>query len=533
MTENAGKLTVNERRTGIKTEMKRRLYESKVYLVGAGPGDAGLLTVKGRELLNEADTVIYDALAGDGILGWIPENAEQIYVGKRSGFHSSTQEEINRILVEEGKKGRLVVRLKGGDPFIFGRGGEEAQALFENHIPFEVVPGVTSAAAVPAYCGIPVTHRGKASSFHVITGHSEAGKDASIQYKALAEAGGTLIFLMGVAASEEICGGLIRAGLSENTPAAFLQEGTTAAQKKVISTVKRLPEDGRNAGIKPPAIMVIGEVCCLSSICSWAESRALAGRKVLVTRPERRASGLTGRLQAAGAEVVELPSVKTELPEDLSGIYRALDTLGRYGWLVFTSPSGAELFFEVMAERKTDIRSLAGIKIAVIGRATGEILTGRGIYPDYMPERYYAKELGEGLAARAAGERILILRAEQGSAELIRPLREAGVSYDDTVLYKTVVPGGNAQAARVRQKLADRGFDYVTFTSGSTVRGFMEILRPEKDWLSGFKAVCIGEETEKAAAACGMDCITAEIPTMDSMTDSMKKDAGQTPEKVC
>lgn len=507
--------------------MKKRLYDNKVYLVGAGPGDAGLLTVRGRELLKEADTVIYDALAGDGILGWIPEEAEQIYVGKRSGCHSSTQEEINKILVEEGKKGRLIVRLKGGDPFVFGRGGEEVQALLDNQIPFEVVPGITSAVAVPAYCGIPVTHRGKASSFHVITGHSEAGKEVSIDYEALVKAGGTLIFLMGVGAAEEICSGLIRAGLSEETPAAFLQEGTTAGQRKVISTVAGLTEDGRTAGIKPPAIMVIGEVCSLGGTCSWAENRALAGRKILVTRPERRASGMTGRLRSAGAEVVELPSVKTELPEDLSGIYRALDEIDKYGWVVFTSPSGAELFFEVMAGRKMDIRFLAGTKIAVIGRATGAILEERGLYPAYMPERYYAKELGEGLAARAGGERILILRAEQGSPELTRPLGEAGISYNDTVLYRTVIPGENAQAKRVRQKLAVHDFDYVTFTSGSTVRGFMEILRPEKEWLSGFKAVCIGEETKKAAAACGMDCITAEIPTMDSMTECMEEDTGK------
>lgn len=505
--------------------MKKKLYDNKVYLVGAGPGDAGLLTVKGRELLKEADTVIYDALAGDGILGWIPEEAKQIYVGKRSGCHSSSQEEINKILVEEGKKGRLVVRLKGGDPFVFGRGGEEAQALLEHHIPFEIVPGITSAVAVPAYCGIPVTHRGKASSFHVITGHSEAGKEGCIDYEALVKAGGTLIFLMGVGAANDICNGLLRAGLPKETPAAFLQEGTTAGQKTVVSTVERLTQDGRAAGIRPPAVIVIGDVCSLSERCSWAGDRAFAGRKILVTRPERRASGMTGKLQAAGAEVVELPSIKTELPEDLSGIYRALDEIGRYGWLVLTSPSGAELLFEVMAEYKKDIRSLSGIKIAVIGRATGAILEGRGIYPAYMPKRYYAKELGEGLAERADGERILILRAEQGSPELTRPLREAGVSYDDTVLYRTVIPRENLQAERVRQRLAVNGFDYVTFTSGSTVRGFMEILRPEREWLSGFKAVCIGEETKKAAAACGMDCITAEIPTMDSMMECMKEDA--------
>ena len=240
--------------------MKTEIKKGKVWLVGAGPGDAGLLTLRGREVLEAAQSVVYDALVGDGILGWIPEGASQIYVGKRGGSHTKSQSEINQILVEEASKGRRVVRLKGGDPFVFGRGSEEAQVLSEHKIPFEVVPGVTSAVAVPAYCGIPVTHRGIAPSFHVITGHRKNGEPAEMDYAAMVREGGTLIFLMGVTSAEHICQELIRSGMDKDTPAALLERGTTAGQRKVISTVERLWEDGKKAGIKPPAIIAVGEV---------------------------------------------------------------------------------------------------------------------------------------------------------------------------------------------------------------------------------------------------------------------------------
>lgn len=505
--------------------MEQNIFEKKVYLVGAGPGDFGLLTIKGKELLMEAETVVFDALCSDEILGLIPEGARQIYVGKRSGSHSRTQEEINRILVEEGKQGRLVVRLKGGDPFVFGRGGEEAAALSEHHIPFEVVPGVTSAVAAPAYCGIPVTHRKMASSFHVITGHAGKGKTLSIDYEALVRCGGTLIFLMGVEAAPAIRRGLLEAGMDPETPAAFLQEGTTPGQKKVISTLKHLIADGEKAGISPPAVVIVGQVCSLEDRCSWAEKRSLSGKRVLVTRPRSRASLMTARLRAAGAQVMELPAVRLKLPEDFKYIDRAIDGISRYGWLVFTSPGGAEIFFERMAKLHRDIRRLSGIKIAVIGTATGEIFLKRGICPDYIPERYYAKELGEGLAKKAVGERVLILRSKKGSPMLTHPLAEAGVEYDDIVLYEPVQAAAHAMAKRAGLLLKQRSFDYVTFTSGSTVHGFMETFKPGKNEIEGFMAVCIGEETKRAASACGMKCIMAAVPSIDSMIEEMKKDA--------
>ena len=496
--------------------------KGNVYFIGAGPGDPGLLTVKGRSLLTQADTVIYDALAGDGVLALIPPQAKQINVGKRSGQHYKKQEEINQILIEEGKRGGIVVRLKGGDPFVFGRGGEELLALKRHHIPCEVVPGVTSALAVPAYNGIPVTHRGLSSSFHVLTGHKRTGSESGqlFDYETLAKLDGTLIFLMGVVSAEEICSGLLSAGMKKETPAAFLQEGTTASQKKVISTLECLVRDARAAGIKAPAVLMIGEVCGLAETFSWAEERPLHGVRILVTRPKARSAGMAALLREKGAEVLELPAVETVRCRNTERLDRAFDTLLEYSWLVFTSPAGVEAFFEELFERKLDIRCLCGKKIAVIGRATGQEFLRRGLIPDYMPENYYGRELARGLTERVKdGEKVLLLRAEQGSRELTELLDAAGIVFEDVPLYYTECPPAGALAERVKSLLAAGKLDFVTFTSGSTVRGFLEQLHPSKEELLHFTAVCIGTETEKAARQAGMQTAAAEIPTMDSMTE--------------
>ena len=506
--------------------MRGKRY-GKVYLIGSGPGDPGLMTLRGRQLLASADTVIYDALAGDAILGWIPQNARQINVGKRSGCHSKTQEEINRILVEEGKNGGTVVRLKGGDPFIFGRGGEEALVLRENHIPFEIVPGVTSAAAVPAYFGIPVTHRGLSASLHIITGHREKGAEAAVDYEALVRAGGTDVFLMGVAAAEAICRGLMDAGMPADTPAAFLQEGTTASQRMVLSTVEHLAEDARKAGICAPAILVVGEVCSLAPDCSWAEKRPLAGIRILVTRPKERSGRMTEILREDGAEVIELPAVELRKQEDTGRLTEALNRLSDYGWLVFTSPGGAELFLDEWLALKKDIRTLSGCRIAVIGPATAEVFQKRGILPDYMPDRFYAKELGEGIGGQAKpGERILILRALRGSVELTQALAAAGLEYEEIPLYDTQFPSGSALTERVRELLIQRKIDFITFTSGSTVKGFLKSVNPPKEALTGFAAVCIGEKTREAAERAGLTAIMSEIPSMNSMVECIRNQVG-------
>lgn len=492
----------------------------KVWLLGAGPGDAELLTIKGKQILEKAQVVIYDALVGDGVLGWIPETSKQIYVGKRGGFHASTQEEINEILISEGKTGKRVVRLKGGDPFVFGRGSEEATALKEHGIPFEIIPGVTSAVAVPAYCGIPVTHRGTASSFHVITGHLKNGEPIQLDYEALVRIGGTLIFLMGLSSAEAICNGLLHAGMDAAMPAALLQEGTTSRQKKVISVLGNLIEDGRNAAIKAPAIIVIGEVCALSKMCEWAEEKSLFGKKVLVTRPAKRAGQMAAKLREAGAEAVELPAINTRLIPGNTPLKTALSQIGRFDWLAFTSPTGVELFFDYLKEQKEDIRFLSHVKIAVIGKGTKDMLESRGIYADYMPERFYAAELGAGLAGRMKEkETLLILRAEEASKELLIPLDKKKINYEDVALYETTYAAECQQTFRVRKLLKEKQFDFVTFTSASTISGFMKTLHPDKEELSGFTAICIGEQTAKRAEQEGMNYVISKIPSMDSMVE--------------
>ena len=355
----------------------------KVYLIGSGPGDAGLFTLRGRELLEQADAVVYDALAGDAILGWIPEHTRKIDVGKRSGRHSKKQEEILEILLEEAKKGGTIVRLKGGDPFVFGRGGEEAEFLKKHQIPFEVVPGISSSLAVPAYFGIPVTHRGLAGSFHVITGHRMEGMPA-LDFEALARVGGTLIFLMSVANAPRICEGLLNAGMKPETPAAFLMNGTLASQRMIRATLQTLPEEGVRQGVKAPAILVIGEVCALADTCAWREEKPLAGKRIVITRPKERSQKLAEHLRDAGAEVLEFPTIelkpvwkKSEKADtgtaDKEKLYELVRNLESYHWLVLTSPAGAQYFFELLNRMQKDFRSLSHLRFAVIGEGTASV----------------------------------------------------------------------------------------------------------------------------------------------------------------
>lgn len=489
----------------------------KVYLVGSGPGDAGLMTLRGRKLLEQADAVIYDALAGDAVLGWIPEGARKVDVGKRSGHHSKKQEEILEILLEEAKKGGTIVRLKGGDPFVFGRGGEEAEFLRAHQIPFEVVPGISSSLAVPAYFGIPVTHRGLAGSFHVITGHRMEGMP-DLDFEALARVGGTLIFLMGVGNAARICEGLMKAGMSPETPAAFLMDGTLSSQRKIQATLQTLPEEGVKQGVKAPAILLIGEVCRMSENCAWSEQKPLSGKRIVITRPRERSPKLAERLRLAGAEVLEFPTIALVPRLPLTSIH----TLETYSWLVLTSPAGAEYSFQALREGKIDLRRLAGIRIAVIGEGTASVCRAHGIEPDYIPERFYAEDLGKGLAKRVdPSEKVLILRAAGGSRALTDALTAAGISYTDEALYDTVTPEGTPLSVRIRELLGRGEIDAVTFTSGSTVRGFLEILRPEPEKLTHFIAVCIGEKTEEIAKKAGMHTVLADSVSEAGLEQAM------------
>ena len=504
----------------------------KVYLIGSGPGDAGLFTLRGRELLEQADAVVYDALAGDAVLGWIPEHTRKIDVGKRSGRHSKKQEEILEILLEEAKKGGTIVRLKGGDPFVFGRGGEEAEFLKKHQIPFEVVPGISSSLAVPAYFGIPVTHRGLAGSFHVITGHRMEGMPA-LDFEALARVGGTLIFLMSVANAPRICEGLLNAGMKPETPAAFLMNGTLASQRMIRATLQTLPEEGVRQGVKAPAILVIGEVCALVDTCAWREEKPLAGKRIVITRPKERSQKLSEHLRDAGAEVLEFPTIelkpvwkKSEKADagtaDKEKLYELVRNLESYHWLVLTSPAGAQYFFELLNQMQKDFRSLSHLRFAVIGEGTASVFREHGIYPDYIPERFYAADLGKGLAKQVKqNERVCILRARHGSPELTQAFEAAGISYMDVTLYDTITPEKSPLAERIRELLKEGAIDAVTFTSGSTVQGFLDILQPDKETLNGFTAVCIGEKTEKTASAAGMKAVLAESVSEEGIEQAL------------
>lgn len=481
----------------------------KVALVGAGPGDVGLLTLRGKELLERADTVVYDALVGPAVLALIPPGAKCIDVGKRAGRHTKEQEEINDLLLREALAGKAVVRLKGGDPFLFGRGGEELELLARRGVPFEVVPGVTSALAVPAYAGIPVTHRDFCSSVHIITAHKRAGEPLALDFEALVKLEGTLVFLMGVSSLPELCAGLIGAGAPPDLTAAVLECGTSAAQNRIAGTLATLPQ--RAAHARTPAVIVVGRVCSLADSFAWAEHRPLFGRRFLITRPRERAGTLAARLRELGGEVVELPTIELALDEsaDLSALHGT-------DWLVFTSPSGVGLFLSLLRLRGADVRCLAGIRLAALGAGTAAELARAGLLAQLVPASYDAAALGEALAqAVLPGQTVCIFRARQGSEALTQALRAArGVRVRDIALYDT-----HTVKSPVLEPLALlRGADtWAVFTSASTVRGFAAAADGAP--LEGVRALCIGRQTQAQAQAFGMTTYVSRQATVDSLVE--------------
>ncbi len=474
-----------------------------VYLVGAGPSDGGLFTLKGLELLQKADVVVYDALIGLEVMALIPEKTRKINVGKRSGNHTVPQEEINQILLREAQAGNEVVRLKGGDPFLFGRGGEELELLAEHDVPFQVVPGVTSALAAPAYGGIPVTHRDYCSSIHIITGHTN--RSPGPNYKALAEMDGTLIFLMGMSSLNEICNNLRKAGMRPSMPAAIIEQGTSARQRRIVGTITTLPDLAKETGAAAPAVIIVGQVCALSERFAWAEKRPLAGKRILVTRPQVRASAMAASLRSYGAEVVELPSITPEPIHPNPALEAALQE--KYDWLALTSPTGVEMLLEHFKRTSFDIRNLHGVRLAAIGSATAERMKEFGLIPDLVPETYSGAALGKALAAQ--GGHVLLARAKEGSLELTEALEKAGMEYSDIPLYQTFL------AEEDISWLKDGSIDYITFTSASAVHGFMQ---RTKGRIHGL-AVCIGKATEQAAQSYGMETVTAKTASIASMTE--------------
>lgn len=486
----------------------------KVWLVGAGPGDAGLFTRKGFEVLQDADVVVYDSLVGDGVMTLVPKDARTIDVGKRADNHTMPQWRISEVLLEEAQAGNKVVRLKGGDPFVFGRGGEELELLSEHGVPFEVVPGITSAVAVPAYNGIPVTHRDFASSLHIITGHKREGADYDIDFDALVRTKGTLVFLMGVRSLPHIMAGLLDAGMDPAMPAAVLQEGTTAGQRRVVATVGTLHDEAVKANIQAPAIIVVGGVCALANQFAWRESMPLQGCKVLVTRPAELVSTMSARLRVLGAEVLDVPAIATVPRSDCDEIAAMMSNLGSYDWIVFTSPSGVSIFFDDLLDAGVDVRVMAGARFAALGAGTARELRRHGIIADLVPEGATGEALGAALAQQAQpGSRILIPRAAIGNRELVDAL--AACHVDDVATYDTV---------SLSQSLIDVAAQFdrdsifcVAFTSSSGVRAFADAYHNVD--LTKVRAACIGEKTRATAEEAGMRTWTAKAATMDALAD--------------
>ena len=500
------KRTAGSRKTGLQTEeaealgreLAAELCKGKVWLVGAGPGDRNLVTQRCLSCIREADAVVYDSLATDALLNEARRDAELIYAGKRASSHHLRQEETNALLIRMAKEGKRVVRLKGGDPFIFGRGAEEAQELLEAGIEYEIVPGVSSCYGAPAYAGIPVTHRDYASSFHVITGHEGSHKEKNVlDYATLAKEEGTLVFLMGLKNLPHIAASLIGHGKDPNTPAAVIQEGTTGRQKVAEGTLQNIAEKAEHAGIRTPAITVVGETVSLREALAWYGTGALAGVRVLVTGTEKMARQQCRVLEAEGAEVISFSLIYTE-PLITEAFQAAMGELDRYSWAVFTSSNGVDIFFDCLLESGKDIRCLAGLKFAVIGEGTKKALAAKGIRADFVPTRYSSRDLSrEWVPTLTEGDQVLLLRAEEASEELNRALREAGIRYQALSVYHTAVDMRKSEELnRILPQM-----DYVTFASASAVKAFAAMTDGGN---MKAKAVCIGPVTEKAAEAAGI-----------------------------
>lgn len=471
-----------------------------VYLVGAGPGDYKLISVKAKEYIETADVIVYDRLADSRLLAWAREDAEMIYVGKASSQHTMKQEDINQLLVDKCAAGKTVVRLKGGDPFVFGRGGEEALALVARQLPFEVVPGITSAISVPAYAGIPVTHRAVATSFAVVTGHEDPLKgESNMRWDKLSTGVDTLVFLMGVENLPHITAQLIANGRPADTPAAVIRWGTKPEQEVLVTTVGAAAEAVAKAGLKPPAIFIVGEVVNLREQLAWFDTKPLFGQTVLVTRAREQASVLTELLEERGARCIEAPAIKMINPESFAPLDDAIASLGGYDWIIFTSTNGVDSFFRRLHHAGRDSRALAKAKVAAIGAQTAGQLEKFGIRADIIPLEFRAEGIVKALNGQiASGMKVLIPRAAVARDVLPVKLTELGATVTVAPAYRTVA--GETDGKRIAGKLAMGEISLVTFTSSSTVTNLLELLgEGGAELICKSKVACIGPIT---AATC-------------------------------
>jgi uroporphyrinogen III methyltransferase/synthase len=473
-----------------------------IYLVGAGPGDLGLVTLRAKECIENADVIVYDHLANPEMLGWARDNVEIMYAGKQAGEHALSQDQINALLVEKARAGKKVVRLKGGDPFVFGRGAEEAKAIVDAGIKFEIVPGITSAIAGPAYAGIPVTYRAENSHVTFWTGHEDPSKTQSaIDYAALAKLGGTQVMLMGVERLGSITKEMLANGTRPDLPVALIRWATTGRQETVIGTLEDIAERAIGADFKPPAVAIFGDVVSLRKDLNWFEQRPLSGKRIVVTRTRKQASELSNELRALGADVIELPTIRIEPPTDLREFAELVQDAHSYDWIIFTSPNGVDAFFEIFYKLYDDAREIGGAKIAAIGPATAQRVRDFHLHVDLQPEEFVAEAVVREFEKLGGVEnlRILLARAEKARDVLPKELSRLGAIVDEAFAYRTVPETRDLTGAR--RRLLDEGADLITFTSSSTVENFLDL---GLAWPKGMQIASIGPITSKTARDRGL-----------------------------
>src|SRR5256714_4028317 len=493
-----------------------------VYLVGAGPGDLGLVTLRAKECIENADVIVYDHLANPEMLNWAREDAEIVYAGKEAGEPQLSQQEINRLLIEKAREGKRVVRLKGGDPFVFGRGAEEAQAIVDAGIPFEIVPGITSAIAGPAYAGIPLTHRAHNSHVTFFTGHEDPAKPQStVDYPALSKLGGTQVMLMGVERLGSVTSEMLKHGVRDDLPVALVRSATTGRQETLTGTLADYAQKAVANDFKAPAVAVFGEVVALRDGLNWYEKRPLLGKRIVVTRTRKQASALSNKLRALGAHVIELPTIRIEPPGNLREFAELVQDAHVYDWIVFTSANGVEAFFDIFYKLYDDAREIGGARIAAIGPATAQRLKDFHLHVDLQPDEFVAESLVREFRKEGGIEnlRVLIARAEKARDLLPKELSALGAIVDEGFAYRTVPETRDDSGAQ--RRLLEEGADLITFTSSSTVENFLALELP---WPAKMQVASIGPITSKTARDRGLEvAVEARRHDIPGLIESIRK----------
>jgi uroporphyrinogen III methyltransferase/synthase len=498
--------------------------EGKCVLVGAGPGDPGLVTLHAKDVIEHAEVILYDYLCNPEILKWAPAAAEIVFAGKRAGEHTLSQAEINQLMISRAQAGKYVVRLKGGDPFVFGRGAEEAEALAAAGVRFEVVPGVTSAVAAPAYAGIPITHRDVASSFSVFTGHEDPTQpESDLDYESLVKTGGTLVMLMGVERLEKVVNALRAHGADPSTPAALVRWGTFGRQETITGDLTNIVD--RAAGFAPPAVAIFGKVVSYRQKLNWFEKRPLFGRRIVVTRTRRQAGALSTRLSLLGADVIELPTIRIEPPKDLMEFGELVRDAYQYDWLIFTSPNGVNAFFDMFFRLYQDTRNIGNVRVAAIGSSTALRIKDYHLTVDVQPDEFIGEAIVEELLKFESVEnlRFLLVRAEGARGVIPKQLTQHGAIVDEAIAYRTVTETEDSTGAR--ERFERDGADLMTFTSSSTVTNFLGLKLP---WPAGLRTASIGPITSETMRQAGLKVdIEAARHDIDGLVDAIVENLGR------